>query len=290
LKAKLLFDAQCTLAESPTWLVEKATYLWVDIEKGHLFSLKHDEKGVKKWYFPHRLTLVVPGIKGDYILALDGKIARFDPESEKFTWLCDLEPGKPENRCNDGACDRDGRLWVGTMSTKFTDHAGALYCIEKDMTVNKKVDKVSISNGICWSLDHKTMYFIDSPTREIKAYDYDLATGNIKFNKVAVKIPESLGSPDGMCMDENGKLWVAHYGGSGVYQWDPESGSQLDKIDVPAPHVTSCAFGGKDLNQLLITTAQENMTPEMLETYPLSGGVFICEMPVKGAEVFGAGF
>ena len=162
--------------------------------------------------------------------------------------------------------------------------------VGKDLSVTKKVEDVSISNGICWSLDNKTMYFIDSPTREIKAYDYNLATGDISFKNVAVEIPESLGTPDGMCMDQNGKLWVAHYGGFGVYQWDPETGEQLDKINVPAPNVTSCAFGGKERNQLLITTAQENMTAEMLKKYPLSGGVFSCDMDVKGAPVFGVRF
>ena len=290
MEASLLLNAECVLAESPTWLEDEGCYLWVDIEKGHLYQLKPEVSGVKKWSFPHRLTLVVPDGKGNLVLALDAKLALFDPNTEKFDWLCDIENDKPDNRCNDGACDSEGRLWVGTMSTKFTDHAGALYLVGKDLSVTKKVEDVSISNGICWSLDNKTMYFIDSPTREIKAYDYNLATGDISFKNVAVEIPESLGTPDGMCMDQNGKLWVAHYGGFGVYQWDPETGEQLEKINVPAPNVTSCAFGGKERNQLLITTAQENMTSEMLKKYPLSGGVFTCDMDVKGAPVFGVRF
>jgi len=290
LEAKLLLNAQCVLAESPTWLDDPGCYLWVDIEKGHLYQLIPEEPGVKKWSFPHRISLVVPDGKGNFILALDAKLAVFDPKTEKFDWLCIIESDQPDNRCNDGACDSEGRLWVGTMSTKFTEKAGALYCVEKDLTVNKKVEGVTISNGICWSLDHKTMYFIDSPTREIKAFAYESSTGEIEFKRVVVKVPEELGTPDGMCMDENGKLWVAHYGGFGVYQWDPETGEQLDKIEVPAPHVTSCAFGGKDRKELLITTAQENMSPQMLEKYPLSGGVFTCNMPVGGAKVFGVQF
>lgn len=289
MKADLLVDTQCILAESPTWHKAQQCFLWVDIEKGHLYRYEPVKKNLRKWEFPHRLSLVIPDKQGKYILGLDARVARFDPETEDLEWICEVEKEHPENRFNDGACDGKGRLWAGTMSTKFTQYAGALYCVDLDLEVKKKVDLVSISNGICWSRDQKTMYYIDSPTRKIQAFDYDLDTGFISFKQVVVSIPEEMGTPDGMCMDQNGKLWVAHYGGFGVYQWDPETGIQLNKIDVPAPHVTSCAFVGPDNDEMLITTARENMSKEMIQKYPQSGGVFICNMPVKGEVVFEAG-
>jgi sugar lactone lactonase YvrE len=224
------------------------------------------------------------------ILALDAKLARFDLQTENLEWLMDIEKGLPENRCNDGACDAKGRLWVGTMSTQFTEGAGALYMVDNALTLQQKLFPVSISNGISWSLDHKTMYYIDSPTGKIQAFRFELSTGNIEYKRNVVNIPNEMGVPDGMCTDEKGMLWVAHYGGFGVHQWNPETGLLLDKIDVPVPNVTSCAFVGQNWNQLLITTARENLDHEMLEQYPASGSVFIAKLKVKGADVYPCGF
>lgn len=288
--AKLLVDSRCTLAESPVWEQARESYLWVDIENGILYRLKRGAITPEKWSFPHRLTMVIPDENGRYLLALDRKLAKFDPESEQLDWLCEVEQDKPDNRWNDGACDSRGRLWAGTMSTRFTQNSGSLYRVDRDGIPEKVINLVSISNGICWSLDEKTLYYIDSPTRKIQAFDFDLEKGFISFNRIAVTIPEELGTPDGMCMDRNGKLWVAHYGGFGVYCWDPESGLQLDKIDLPAPHVTSCAFAGPENNELLITTARENLSAEQLQQYPQSGGVFIGTLPATGASVYGPGF
>lgn len=288
--ARLLVDSRCILAESPVWEQARESYLWVDIENGVLYRLKRGASRPETWTFPHRLTLVIPDHAGSYLLALDRKLAKFNPESEQLDWLCEVEQDKPDNRWNDGACDSNGRLWAGTMSTQFTKNAGSLYRIDADRIPEKVIDQVSISNGICWSLDEKTLYYIDSPTRKIQAFDFDLEKGFISFNRVAVTIPEELGAPDGLCMDQNGKLWVAHYGGFGVYCWDPETGLQLHKVDVPAPHVTSCAFTGPENNELLITTARENLSAEQLQQYPQSGGVFLATVPATGASVYGPGF
>src|SRR5690606_17849238 len=145
-----------------------------------------------------------------------------------------------------------------------------------------KIPKTTISNGLAWTQDRRTMYFIDSPTRCIRQFDYDYTTGDIRFVKNAVEIPAEVGTPDGMAIDENDLLWVAHYGGSGVYHWDPIKGKLLGRIDVPAPHVTSCAFGGESLNELYITTARDGMTAEDKDEYPLSGSVFVAKTNTKG--------
>lgn len=287
MRASLLYDSKCILAESPYWKADWNSFLWVDIERGDLFSFEVAKSNLRKWHFPHRLTLVLEEEGGKLILALDAKLARFDPDIDELEWLLDV--GEDQDfRCNDGACDPQGRIWVGSLKLDFKEGAGALYCVDHALTLTKKVSDVTISNGLAWSLDGNTLYFIDSPTRKVKAFAFDQGTGGISYFRDAITVPEDLGSPDGMCMDKNGMLWVGHYGGSGVYCWNPGTGELLDKVDVDAPHVTSCAFGGKEGNLLLITTAKENMTPEGLERYPKSGGVFLVEMAVKGAEVFTA--
>ena len=129
------------------------------------------------------------------------------------------------------------------------------------------------------------MYYTDSPTQQVQSFLFDEKTGTINFEKIAITIDKQAGSPDGMCLDEEGMLWIAQWGGFGVYRWDPLTGTLLDKIDVPVPQVSSCAFGGRDMDQLFITTARENMTEDQVEKFPLSRNVFIARPGVKGVPV-----
>jgi sugar lactone lactonase YvrE len=290
MKANLLHDCRSELAEGPLWHEAWKSFMWVDIEGGHLYRYNISDGQVTTWDFPHRLTLVIEASGNKLLLALDAKLALFDPETESLEWLVDLHPDESSMRCNDGACDPQGRLWVGTMNLEMKKGAASLYRLSNDRKAHQMISNVTVSNGLCWSLDGKTMYYIDSPTQKVQAFDFDPHTGDIRFKRDAVIIPESLGTPDGMCMDENGMIWVGHYGGSGVYCWNPETGKAVDKIEVPAPNVTSCAFGGPDGNQLLITTARENMKDEQLAEFPHSGSVFLAALPVKGAPVFSANF
>lgn len=144
------------------------------------------------------------------------------------------------------------------------------------------MDQVTISNGMAWTKDNKTLYYIDSPTQQVNAYHFDLEKGLLQFDRTVIDIPISLGTPDVMCIDRAGKLWIAHYGGSGVYRWDPNSGKLIEKIELPVPNITSCAFGGENLDTLLVTTARENLNETQLFEYPLSGDVFLIQTNTKG--------
>ena len=281
-----LFPSQCILAEGPLWHKERNSCLWVDIERGILYEYNWNSKEVNTWSFDHRVTMVIQAKDNEVILSLDRSIARFDLETEQLQWLVHLEKELPNNRCNDGACDSQGRIWVGTMALDIAEGAASLYCIDKDGTVSKKIPDVTISNGLAWTADDRTFYYIDTPTQNVQAYHYDKQTGEITLDRTAIKIPEEMGSPDGMAIDEEGMLWIAHYGGSGVYRWNPQNGDLLDKIEVPAPHVTSCAFVGGNLDKLMITTAQENMSEEELQKYPQSGNIFLSDVKVKGLPAY----
>lgn len=274
--------SQCFLGEGPYWHVDRQSFFWVDIENGKLFEHNLSTGKTDTKSFPHRLAVVLEGKENELILGLDCKLARYNLETNELNWLAEVDQEFPLHRFNDGKVDPNGRVWIGTLSTLFTEGAGSLYRIGKDLKPEKQLDQLTISNGMAWTEDNKTFYFIDTPTRQIKAFHFDLESGEIEFKRIAIQIPEELGFPDGMCIDRDGMLWVAHYGGSGVYRWDPLTGELLDKIDLPVPHVTSCCFGGENLDTLLITTAQENMSPEQLEKYPLSGDVFLVKITSKG--------
>lgn len=283
MKASVLYPSQCILGEGPMWHPERKCCFWVDIEKGILYEYNWLNKATKLRNFDYKVTMVVHGKDKDHlILGLNGGIARFDLKSERLEWLLDIETEFTENRCNDGACDSYGRLWIGTMQMNFKEGAGSLYCIDKNLDIHKRSDKVTISNGLAWSLDNKRLYYIDSPTQRVQSFIFDEKSGEISFEKNAVQIPAEMGTPDGMTIDEEGMLWIAHWGGFGVYRWNPFDGKCIDKIELPAPHVTSCTFAGENLDHLIITTARENLNADELKKYPDSGNIFWKKTAVKG--------
>lgn len=281
IKAEVLYASQCILGESPLWHAERKCCFWTDIENGVLYEYNWAQQTTRSWKFNYRLTLVLQGKGNQLILALNAKIARFDLETEYIEWLVDVETGA-ETRCNDGACDSFGRLWLGTMHLAHKHEAGALYRIDNDLKIHKKLNNTTISNGIAWSLDNRRLYFIDSPTQVVQSFIFEEKTGGIIFEKNVIQIPGEMGSPDGMAIDEEGMLWIAHWGGFGLYRWNPRNGELIDKIEVPVPQVSSCAFVGEDFDYLLITTARENMKEEEIKKYPESGDTFLVKANVKG--------
>ena len=281
MKADVLYASQCILGESPLWHAERKCCFWVDIENGILYEYNWTQKSARHWKFNCRLTLVLQGKNDQLILALDARIARFDLKTEQIEWIVDVETNS-ETRCNDGACDSLGRLWVGTMHLTNRKDTGALYFIDKDLKVQKKINNTSVSNGITWSLNNLRLYYIDSPTQVVQSFIFEEKTGEIVFEKNVIQIPNEIGSPDGMAIDEEGMLWIAHWGGFGIYRWNPQKGEFISKIEVPVPQVSSCAFVGENLDYLLITTARENMKEDELKKYPQSGDTFFVKVNVKG--------
>jgi sugar lactone lactonase YvrE len=277
-------SSQCYLGEGPLWIGQLGCFFWVDIQKGNLHRYHLGFEKLEIRHFPHRLAVVLEGQNGKLILGLGRKLVRYDWETEEVEDLCEVEANQPLHRFNDGKVDPQGRIWIGTLSTKFIEGAGSLYRIGSDLQPEVHLKNLTISNGMAWTENQDTFYFIDTPTRKIQEFSFDAETGEIRFRRVAVEVAEELGYPDGMCIDREGILWVAHYGGSGVYRWNPISGELLDKIELPVPHVTSCCFGGENLDVMLITTAQENMSAEDLKKYPKSGDVFLVKMEVGGLE------
>jgi sugar lactone lactonase YvrE len=284
--AETLYPSQCSLGEGPIWHAERNCCYWVDIEKGILFEYDWKSKQTRHWNFDHYVTLVLPAGKNHVFLALDTSIARFDLLEEKIEWLFKVEDDEA-NRCNDGAVDASGRLWVGTMHKQHQQGAGALYSIDSDRNISRKISNTTISNGIVWSLDGKRMYYIDSGAQFVQSYLFDEATGEISFEKNVIEVPKELGTPDGMTIDEEGMLWVAHWGGFGVYRWNPDTGELLQKIELPVPQVTSCAFAGDNLDYLIISSSRENFTEKDQQDYPESGNLFCIKMHVKGVEMPG---
>ncbi len=281
-KAKILYQGKNELGEGPLWLAAQQQLWWVDIGKRLVYCYDFKTEQVQQFAYERPVTLLVETQQPDTLLvAMQGGIAYLDTRTGAVQPWLTLETDKPNNRTNDGGCDPLGRLWVGTMDMQFETGAGNLYLLDNGRFV-PQVARTTIANGLVWAPDGRTMYFIDSPLKTVKSYAFDPADGRITLQGDVVRIPDELGTPDGMAIDEAGMLWVAHYGGYSVGRWNPFNGELLEKIDVPAPNVTACAFGGADMQTLFITTARQEMSPEALAEYPLSGGVFQVNTTVPG--------
>jgi sugar lactone lactonase YvrE len=284
MKASLLYKCDCSLGEGAFWHEARQSFFWLDIDGKRLFEYVSPKEKVNTWRFDHRPSFIALDTQGQFVIAFQGGIARFDLKTGNLQWLVDIEKNNTEQRTNDGAIDSEGRLWIGTMNVQFKEGAGALYCLNNKLLLIKKIEGLTIPNGLVWSLDDCTMYHIDSPTRKVQSYSFDHKSGTIVFEKTAITIPQEAGTPDGMCIDEEGMLWIAQWNGFGVYRWDPVNGKLLEKIEVPVPQVSNCAFGGPNFDQLFITTARENFSMESLKKYPDSGSVYIAQPGVRGVR------
>lgn len=162
------------------------------------------------------------------------------------------------------------------MSESFEPGAGSLFVVERDgKSFREALSQVTISNGLAWSADAKTMYYIDTPTKEVWAFDYDVNDGQISNKRTAFAIPEGTGLPDGCCMDSQGNLWVAQWGGSRVVAYNPLNGSIVAEVHLPASNVTSVTFGGENLQDLYITTARRGLTDEKQKQQNEAGDIFM---------------
>lgn len=282
LKATVLYASQCYLGEGPYWHAERKHCFWVDIEERRIFEYDWETGATAFRDLPRRVSLLVQDKEDQLILGLEGGIARYDLDTDKLDWLMDLEKDKEDHRTNDGKVDSKGRLWIGTIHRSFDKGAGSLYCVHEYLDCRKIQTGVTISNGLAWSLDNTRLYYIDSPTQKVQCFLFDDNTGGITFERDVIHIPKGMGSPDGMAIDEEGMLWIAHWGGFGVYRWDPGDGRCIGKVGLPIPHVTSCAFVGPDLDHLLITSARQDLSAGDLMKYPSSGDVYLLRMPVRG--------
>lgn len=278
---KLEIDAKAELGEGGIWHPSENKLYWIDIEGKELHIFNPKDKTDIVLRVGERVGTVVPVSGGGALVALQTGIHFINTQTGELHFLANPLPHQ-NIRFNDGKCDPAGRFWVGSMHLEQTTGAASMYRLDADGSIHKMFDDVSISNGITWSADAKTMYYVDSPLNRIDAFDYNIETGAIKNRRVIVTIADELGGPDGMTIDKEGKLWVALWGGNGVGRFDPASGKLLQKIDVPAPHITSCAFGGEHLDTLYITSAREGLTEQQLEQYPLSGGLFSIIPGVNG--------
>lgn len=279
--AELVLDVKAELGEGPIWDPQRQVLYWVNITKNLVCEYDPATGQNRTVDCGSNVSTVVPRQSGGLMIAVEAGFASLDFESEQVELVCSPE-SRPEMRFNDGKCDPAGRFWAGSLAQSEDLAIGTLYALETDMTASKKLEGLTIPNGIVWTSDQETMYYIDSPTMKIDAYDYDVETGAISNQRVAVTVSEEDCWPDGMAIDAEDMIWVAHWGGGRVNRFNPRTGEKLLQIDLPAAQVTAPAFGGPDLKHLYITTAAHGLEGEAAEKQPHAGSLFMLEVDVAG--------
>ena len=277
----LAVEVRAQLAEGPVWHSEKQLLYWVDIEGAALHVHDPNSPADRVYAVGCRVGAAVPRRSGGMVLATEQGFEAFDFETGTKTAIADPESHLPNNRFNDGKCDVLGRFWAGTMSMVKEKEAGSFYVLETDGRTRRLFGGVTTSNGLGWSPDGLTMYYIDTPTLQIAAFSFDAEQGTLDNRRILFTFPEGVGRPDGMTVDAEGMLWIAHWEGGRVTRWTPD-GRLLTTVPVPADRVTCPTFGGKDLDTLYITTARYGLDEAALLRQPHAGSVFVFQPGIQG--------
>ena len=273
---EVVTDQKSVCGEGPVWDRQTNSIYWIDIVTGDIHRYQGGARDLVTLNVGQKIGAIAQCRSGHLVAAIKTGLSFIDFDNKSHWPINDPEADIPGNRFNDGKCDPSGRFWAGTMDDGHGLKAmGSLYTLERDLMVKKKQTGLTIPNGLVWDADKKTFYHIDTPTRKVMAFDYDDHNGEISNPREIISIPQGEGAPDGMAIDDEGMLWIAHWDGWKVSRWCPDTGSQLDGISLPVARVTSCTFGGKDLGDLYITTAKVGLSDEELLKQPLAGSLFV---------------
>lgn len=278
---KVAVERPSTLGEGSLWDATSRCLYWVDIAEHRVFIFDPATGINREHVVGEPVGTVVPAQDGKLVLALRHRIVSLDVATGTLTDVASLEP-RDGMRFNDGKCDPAGRLWVGTMVERGEPGTASLYCLHQDLRLEARLGGLSISNGLAWDRAGTQLYYIDTPTRRVDRFDYAVASGALSNRRTVLELPEGRGFPDGMTIDEEDYLWVALWGGGAVVRIHPETGRIVAEVAFPVTNVTSCAFGGPELETLYVTTARAGRSADALQSEPLAGSLFAVNVGVRG--------
>ena len=277
----LVLDARAEVGESPVWDGAAGRLWWTDIPARRLHCFDPATGSNESFAPPGRVGCFALANSGGLIVAMEHGLYRLWPESGAHDVLFEPEADRPENRFNDGRCDRRGRFLASSMHEPRTLPQGALWQLDPEHGVRLLADHALVGNGLAFSPDDRRLYWSDSRRGRVFVLDYDLETGNAWNRQLWLQTDDSQGRPDGAAIDTDGCYWSARFRGSRVIRFTPDG--RIDReIRLPVSQVTMCAFGGPDLRTLYITTARESLDEAALAKEPLAGGIFAVDPGCQG--------
>ena len=280
--AELAAELDCNLGEGPFWDDIDQVLYFVDITNKQVKAFTPIDSNIRTIQFNQEVSAVILDQESELIVAARDGVFTASHDGVFTDLLAPIELEDTSIRTNDAKCDSTGRMWVGTMAFDFTPEVAALFSLDSRI-LRKVLPGLTISNGMGWSGDQRRMFFIDSPTARVDVFDFDIEKGELSNGKPFVTFDAPSGVPDGLTTDEEGGVWVALFGGGEVRRFDP-SGELTDIVTLPVKQVTSCCFGGLDMSELYITTAQYAMDSNALAREPLAGSLFKVKTRFKGSQ------
>jgi sugar lactone lactonase YvrE len=272
-------DVHAVLGEGPVWVARETALYWLDIKGRKVFRLDAQDR-LTEWSTPLRVGSIAPRRSGGFIGGTEDGIAAIDLDIGRFEIVADPEKNLPGNRFNDGKLDRQGRFWAGTMDDAEKQATGTLYRVDPDLEVTPVDRGYRVTNGPAFSPDGTVMYHNDSALQ--LTYRFQLGSDGVpRERSIFLRFKEGEGHPDGMTVDSDGCLWVCLWDGWSVRRYSP-AGEWLETIRMPVARPTSCAFGGRDLDRLYITSASKDFDEKALEMQPNAGGLFMLTPGARG--------
>jgi sugar lactone lactonase YvrE len=278
---RCVLDVKADLGECPLWSVGEQALYWVDINAPALNRFDPATGANVAMPMPESIGSFAFRAKGGFVVALRGGIWLADANGRLERKAADAPYGGAHHRFNDGRCDRQGRFVVGSMNERRDAPSAALYQLGGNLVLRELFGGLTVSNGLAWSPDGRTMYHADTPTHVVRAYDYDTGSGAIANAREFVRWSGETDRPDGGAVDAEGCYWTAFFRGGKVLRISP-AGRTLAEYPIPAMCPTMCAFGGPDLATLYVTSARTMRDPDELACLPLSGGIFAMRVDAPG--------
>ena len=265
------------LGEGPVWSAPRNALFWVDIKGCRIHRLTLDDDLVTTWTSPEMIGwLIERREKEGFVAGLQSGFALTDPDFREFEVIARLPDARPDVRLNDAKAASDGRIYAGSMELSGRDALGSLYRLDPDLEITRLDSGYGVANGPALSLDERTLYHTDSVRGRIYAFTRD-ADGSLRDKRLFRQFEATEGSPDGMTVDAEDCLWVAHWDGGRLSRFSAD-GRLISAHPLPASRITSCAFAGAGLDRLFVTSASEGR-----ENEPLAGALFELDVGVKGA-------
>lgn len=280
-----LLDCRNELGESPVWDGEHNRLFWVDINGKAIHALELASGQHRSWPVPGRVGAIGRCVSGRLVAAIENTIQFLDLDSGALSVLATIDFPNPQSRFNDGKVGPDGAFWIGSMDDRPQKQPESiLYRVSADGTVEEKVAGLTITNGLAFSPDGRTMFHSDSRGPWIDRWELDPATGAISNRRRVVTLTNEEGRPDGGACDMDGNYWSSGISARVLNKFSPD-GKLLLKIPVPTLRPTMPCFGGPGMTTIFITSARENLTAEELARQPDAGALFSVTVDVAGVPV-----